>query len=202
MLWAVVLALLAQQSVGFLPALRRRSPDILHLYPITSDLPASIPETIRSKWLFSLLEKRDLEAAAELSNVCFYQPRVVLDTTGAGELELKFLTWLKNLYERVDRSDSFNGNYLGYLSRSGRRLDRPTLAATTDSFILVATPRMVQGTTGQIDDIYSQDAGGLGSPPGSPGSGIVGMVEICLEKADGKLAPPIQLPWKGRLAGD
>lgn len=189
------------------------SPTRLHLYPITDELPPTIPASVCSQWLFSLLQKRDLDAAAALSNTCFYTPRVVINTEGAGQTELRFLEWLKGLHRRVDESDSYNGNYLGYLSRSGGRLDRPTLGASHDSFILVATKRTgVTAGTGEsgsgersgAEEMYVQSRQGADRSPldsHNPHE-IAGMVEVCLEKADGKLAPPIQLPWRGRLTGE
>jgi len=113
----------------------------------------------------------------------FYTPRLALDTTGATGLELRFLEWLKNSFNNMDRSDAYNGNYLGFRSRSGSRLVKPSLAPSLDSFILVAK-KLETSAAQAIDDVK-----------------IAGLVEICLEVADGKLAPPIQLPWKGSLTG-
>lgn len=146
-------------------------------------LPLTIPSSVTDRWSFSLLERRDLNEAAQLSMESFYTPRLALDTTGATGLELRFLEWLKNSFNNMDRSDAYNGNYLGFRSRSGSRLVKPSLVPSLDSFILVAK-KMETSAAQASDDVK-----------------IAGLVEICLEVADGKLAPPIQFPWKGSLTG-
>jgi len=152
------------------------------LYPLShADLSECAPQDVLEKWRFSLLEKDDLGKAAQFALDCFYTPRVILNTEGATGVELWLLNGIKDVYSKVDRSDTYNGNYLGFWSRSNTRLNRPSVAPTSDSLILVATHR---------------------SEPLTTDTKICGMVEVCLEMADGKLAPPIQLPWKGGLNGE
>lgn len=152
------------------------------LYPLShADLSECAPHDVLEKWRFSLLERDDLGKAAQFALDCFYTPRVMLKTEGATGVELWLLNGIKDVYSKVDRSDTYNGNYLGFWSRSNTRLDKPSVAPTSDSLILVATRR---------------------NDPLTTETKICGMVEVCLEMADGKLAPPIQLPWKGGLNGE
>ena len=155
----------------------RGSPSRLGLRPLTVDeIPESIPPSVLDSWVFSLLERKDLAYASQFALDSFYSPRVVFNMQGASSFELWILNGLKVWHEKIDRSDTYNGNYLGFRSRSGDRLSNPNLEPSSDSFILVASPR-------------------------SNSTQIAGLVEICLEVADGKLAPPIQWPWKPKLTG-
>ena len=100
------------------------SPLALFPLPVTI-LPPSIPLDITDTWSFSLLERKDLEMAAQFALDCFYTPRLIMNTYDASETELWLMNAFKTLYEKVDRSDTYNGNYLGFLSRAGNRLNQP-----------------------------------------------------------------------------
>jgi ribosomal protein S18 acetylase RimI-like enzyme len=135
-----------------------------------SYIPWSVLEQSTDRWEYHLLEQSDLDRAAALSAECFFNPRVVFNTSGMSEAEIGIVNFIKNTYTNFELSDSRFSNYVGFRTRGGARLRNPTVGLTSDSLIIAATPK-------NSDKI------------------IAGLVEICLEKPRGSLAPPIRLPW-------
>lgn len=126
-----------------------------------------------TSWNFYLLEHDDLPQASLFTMDCFYKPRIKLDTSGMFSIERFFWDSIMNGYKAIERFDFRYSNFIGIKSRSGKRLRRPDLAYTTDSFVLVAVRA-------------AQDTGDLSSTE------IAGMVEISMESPDGKLPPAIK----------
>lgn len=149
-----------------------------------SELPPiqSMPLATRD-WDFHLLEKDDLPAASTLALECFYRPRLKLDLDGMNGIEKRLWGGLMNFYTDMDQSDNYNGNYLGFRSRSSQRLDKPSLELSTYSFILAATPAAPATADGTTQAAKEK-------------SDIAAIVEICLERPNGKLAPPVQNPFR------
>jgi ribosomal protein S18 acetylase RimI-like enzyme len=121
-------------------------------------------------WSFHLLELKDLNLATDLTSECFYKPRIVLDTNNMNRHEINIWSKVLELYQTYDKFDFRMNNYWGFRTRSGQRLRAPSLNLSHDSFILVATTE---------------------SEPRE----VVGLVEICLEMPNGKLAPPVKFPF-------
>lgn len=160
------------QSIGESSALR--------LYKLDAELPPrSFMPSLAEDWDFHLLERGDIAEAAELAVQCFYSPRLSLNLDGMSDVEKWLWGGIINFYGNLDRSDTRNGNYLGFRSRSGKRLSEPSLALSTDSFILVATPAAKVGDSRKPE--------------------IAAIVEICAELPGGKLAPPIANPFRSRI---
>ena len=170
-------------SQGYYARGRTAESSSIGLHKLEKELPSRDLMPASSKdWDFHLLETSDLRAASELALECFYTPRLTLSLSGMSNTEKWIWGGIINFYGAVDRSDTRNGNYLGMKSRSGNRLSRPSLSLTTDSFILVATPAGNQK--------------GVGPPE------LAAIVEICVEKPGGKLAPPIANPFRKKVARD
>ena len=168
---------------GYYGRCRPSESGIIRLYKLEREFPSrELMPTSSKDWDFHLLETSDLRAASELALECFYTPRITLSLNGMSNTEKWVWGGIINFYGAVDKSDTRNGNYLGMKSRSGNRLSRPSLSLTTDSFILVATPAG-----------YQKGA----SPPE-----LAAIVEICVEKPGGKLAPPIANPFRQKVARD
>ena len=151
----------------------------LCLHKLTgNDLPPMeyMPDAAK-QWDFHLLETTDLPAASTLALDSFYKPRLKLDTTNMTGPEKWIFGGMMKMYSDADKSDTYNGNYLGFRSRSARRLDKPSFDLSSYSFILAATSS-VHTTTND------------GNPE------LAAVVEICLERPSGKLAPPIQNPFR------
>jgi ribosomal protein S18 acetylase RimI-like enzyme len=147
---------------------------LLNLFKLDNELPLREHMPPQSKdWNIYLLERKDLNAAAELAMNCFYTPRLKLNMDGMEGWEKWLWENIMRFYTEMDKSDSRNGNYLGFWSRSRKRLDVPSFELTTDSFILAAT----SATNGCPDELAA-------------------VVEICLETPNGQLAPPIQSPFR------
>jgi hypothetical protein len=166
------------------------SPLCLHKLA-NSELPPiqNMPPAARD-WDFHLLERDDLSAASTLALECFYRPRLKLDLDGMNGAEKWLWSGVMNFYTDMDQSDNFNGNYLGFRSRSSSRLDKPSLELSTYSFILAATPSAA--AIAADPDPAKRTAKGLPE--------IAAIVEICLERPNGKLAPPIQNPFRSPTA--
>ena len=154
-----------------------------------------------------MLETADLPDASSLALESFYKPRLKLDLTGMNGLEKWLWGGLLQVYLDMDRSDNYNGNYLGFRSRSSKRLDRPSFDLSTYSFILAATPKATATASGSISSSSSSSSSSISiSNSTSSGSNSVGneeiaaVVEICLERPTGKLAPPIQNPFRSAVA--
>lgn len=107
-------------------------------------------------------------------------------------------------YSTIDKSDTRNGNYLGMRSRSGNRLKNPSLKLSTDSFILAATPT----TTATLylnplnHNINSKENNQKNGKTDGKLANIAAIVEVCIEKPGGKLAPPIANPFKSKEVKD
>lgn len=128
-------------------------------------------------WKYFLLEEDDLDDAAEFALNCFYEPKLKIKTSNMFPFEAKFWGSIESFFRAWDRQELRSGNKLGFKSRGGQRLLVPSLMPTSDSLILAALSR--NDTTGKI----------------------VGLVEVCLEKADGKLTPALRYPWDSRQPG-
>jgi ribosomal protein S18 acetylase RimI-like enzyme len=121
-------------------------------------------------WRFGLLEEKDMPTAVELSMKSFFKPRLYLNTEGMSGFEAKIASGAINAFTAIERFDSQISNYIGFKSRSGRRLTDPYLKPSKDSIILVAVDKGSQK--------------------------ICGLVEVSLELPDGNMAPPIAKPWR------
>lgn len=142
----------------------------LFLKPLSEEiLQSSVLNDINNsnEWDFYLLERKDINAAVEATIKTFYTPRLILNINGMSGLERIFWTSVINTFQSLDKSDYYNNVFLGFITRSGKRLQYPSLEISSDSLILSATPK---GT-----------------------SDIAGLVEILLEKPEGNIAPSIQL---------
>jgi len=179
------------------------SSSALGLYRLTdADLPAAqcMPDAAQD-WDFHLLETADLPDASSLALDSFYKPRLKLDLTGMNGLEKWLWGGLLQVYLDMDRSDNYNGNYLGFRSRSSKRLDRPSFDLSTYSFILAATPKATATASGSSSSSSFSNSNSTGSGSNSVGNAeIAAVVEICLERPTGKLAPPIQNPFRSAVA--
>eukprot|EP01041_Mallomonas_annulata_P010531 gene10531-21954_t len=133
-----------------------------------TDLPKNFPTY--SDCSFGLLELKDLDEACDLSSDCFFKPLFKVNSASMAPVEKFIVDIFSNMSTSFEQSDHRFGTYLGFQTRSARRLRKPNLLISSDSMVLTAT----NTTTGKI----------------------IGLVEICLEPATGKLAPPIQSPWK------
>jgi len=146
-----------------------------YLVPLTKDIPLSILKEITNNnnnndyqinWDFYLLEMNDIKNAVEATMKTFYKPRLILNMDNMTGIEKIFWTSIDNAFQSLDKGDYYNNVFLGFLTRSGKRLKNPSLDITPDSLILVATPKESQQ--------------------------IAGLVEILLEKPEGNIAPSIQ----------
>lgn len=124
----------------------------------------------QSPWRFGLLEDKDMPMAVELSMRSFFKPRLNLNTEGMSGFEAKIASGIINAFTAIERFDYEISSYMGFKSRSGRRLTEPYLAPSKDSIILVAVDKRSQN--------------------------ICGLVEVSLELPDGNMAPPIAKPWR------
>ena len=190
----LLLALILKKSVPFVTHNSHRylqhqvaNSDAEKVFPLClhkltgNDLPPMeyMPSAAK-QWDFHLLETRDLPAASTLALDSFYKPRLKLDTTNMTGAEKWIFGGMMKMYSDADKSDTYNGNYLGFRSRSARRLDKPSFDLSSYSFILAATSSMHTTATTTND----------GTPE------LAAVVEICLERPSGKLAPPIQNPFR------
>jgi len=148
----------------------------LHLYDI-SKLSGYENQNCDPDWKYFLIEEDDLDAAAELALDCFYVPKVTISTSNMFPVETRFWRSVESFFHKWDKQELRSGNRLGFLSRGGERLTRPSLEPTSDSLIIAALSR--NDTSGKI----------------------IGLVEVCLEKADGKLTPALRYPWDTRKPG-
>lgn len=144
----------------------------LKIYPLNrisqySDFPG-FNDTIS----VGLLEYNDLQQAAQLSFQCFYKARLNLNNKNMSANEKNFASFIVSLYTKFDKFDSWLSNYVGFRSRAGNKLFKPSLDANKDSTLLVAVDNTKP---------ISQN--------------IIGIVEICLDPPNGKLSPPLQFPW-------
>jgi ribosomal protein S18 acetylase RimI-like enzyme len=128
-------------------------------------IPSSIDIT-NSQWDYHLLERNDVNEAVEATIKTFYKPRLILNMNGMTGIEKMFWTSVINSFQSLDKGDYYNNVFLGFITRSGKRLQNPSLEISPDSLILVAT---VKGTRE-----------------------IAGLVEILLEKPEGNIAPSVQ----------
>lgn len=128
-------------------------------------IPSSIDIT-NSQWDYHLLERNDVNEAVEATIKTFYKPRLMLNMSGMTGIEKMFWTSVINSFQSLDKGDYYNNVFLGFITRSGKRLQNPSLAISPDSLILVATEK---GT-----------------------KEIAGLVEILLEKPEGNIAPSVQ----------
>ena len=137
------------------------------------------------QWKFFLLEWSDMDRVTDIALECFYEPKLKLDTSGMGERERAFWNRIIKFIQDWDRLEVMLGNYWGFRTRAGQRLLSPHLEMSTDSLILAAVPYSVCETA-RINNktISAYD--------------IAGIVEICLERADGKLTPCFRYPWSTR----
>ena len=146
-------------------------------------LPANTPQAVLDRWDFHLLERKDLDVASELALECFYEARLALNFEDMDSSSVEYKVWKKIMdsFTSMDKFDTKFGNFLGFYSRSGSRLANPSFERSNESFLLAATEK------GKED---SED--------------VVAMVEICLEKVTGKLAPAIANPFRNKrnLDGD
>ena len=182
------------------PSPARRSSSALGLHRLTdADLPPAdcMPDAAQ-EWNFHLLETADLPDASALALESFYKPRLKLDLNGMNDVEKWLWGGLLQVYLDMDRSDNYNGNYLGFRSRSSKRLDRPSFDLSTYSFILAATPKPT--TTSVSVSSSSSSSSSKTSSRSSGHADIAAVVEICLERPSGKLAPPIQNPFRSHVA--
>ena len=119
-------------------------------------------------WDFYLLERTDVDAAVKATIETFYKPRLVLNMDGMTGIEKFLWSSVDNTFQSLDKGDYYNNVFLGFITRSGKRLQNPSIDISPDSLILVATPK---GKTNVI----------------------AGLVEILLEKPEGNIAPSVQL---------
>jgi ribosomal protein S18 acetylase RimI-like enzyme len=146
----------------------------LHLHPLDIDMmfENNTLEYNRSQYSFSLVEYSDLPSISELSMNCFHTPRLKLNTDGMIGLEKFIWNTALQTYDVFDKFDAKNAHYFGFKSRSNKRLYKPGLYLSIDSIILA------------LKDIQLNQ--------------VVGLVEVCIEAPDGKLAPAfaINSPWR------
>lgn len=139
----------------------------LQLLSISEDIiPSSILKD-NDTWDFYLLERKDVDAAVKVTIETFYNPRLILNMDGMTGIERLLWTSVDNTFQSLDKGDYYINVFLGFITRSGKRLQNPSVDISPDSLILVATPK---------DRIN-----------------IAGLVEILLEKPEGNIAPSIQL---------
>jgi ribosomal protein S18 acetylase RimI-like enzyme len=122
---------------------------------------------------FSLVEEKDLSSAANLSMLCFYNTRIKLNTEGMVGIEKFIWNGVIGAFNKLDKMDAMNAHYIGFKSRSNHRLRNPGVHLSADSILIAMSDK----TNEQL----------------------VGVVEVCLEAADGKLAPAVAMnvPWRG-----
>ena len=120
--------------------------------------------------VIGLLEDEDLRVASDLAMECFFRPSIVVNQETFSRPEMWMINLVTSISLQFDRMESWLGNYVGFKTRSGKRLIAPNLSISPDSFILTASDRK----SGKL----------------------VALVEICLEEPSGKLAPPWQTPFK------
>ena len=75
-------------------------------------------------------------------------------------------------FNSIDKYDARNSHYIGFLSRSNNRLRAPGLYLSQDSMLIALNDRVSHK--------------------------VIGVVEVCLEAPDGKLAPAVAMraPWR------
>ena len=139
----------------------------VHKLDFTEDIPSRY---LSDKWYFGLLEEKDLDYVSDLAASCFYKPGVKINDDNMSGFEKWISEKFVNFSTSFEKFDHRFGAFIGFKSRSAGRLRNPNLQMSSDSFILTACDR--------------------------DSNEIIGLVEICLEAPDGKLAPPIQGPWK------
>lgn len=130
------------------------------------------PRYDSTKYGFALIEEKDLHIAAQLSMLSFYNPRVRLNTSDMLGIEKVVWSGIIGTFNSLDKIDAKNSHYIGFKSRAFRRLSNPGLYISCDSMLLAMT------------ELSSNQ--------------LIGLVEICLEEANGKLAPAVAmpLPWR------
>lgn len=126
----------------------------------------------RSQYEFALVEHQDLGEVAELSMHSFYTPRIALSTDGLVGLSKVFWGTALEVYAVMDRFDARNSHYMGFRSRANIRLVKPGLYLSMDSVLLAIRDKELRKA--------------------------VGVVEVCIEAPDGKLAPgfAFNTPWR------
>ena len=121
-------------------------------------------------WRIGLLEEKELGRAVDISMDGFFKPKLILNENGMGSFERYIARNVVGAFTNFERKDAQISNYIGFKTRSDRRLSNPNLELSKYSFILAAFE-------------ISTDT-------------IVGIVEVSLEEPDGMLAPPVQSPFK------
>ena len=186
----------------------------LNLYDLKNCLEDSDLIKLYSKeWNFHLLETKDLDDVSDLSLECFYEPKVILDTSGMVAMEKQIWNFFIDLNKRIDILETRFGNYYGFKSRLGNRLEQPTLnmEPNFNSIVIVATPTSYKKTTIANNNQNSNNNSKsdnkndkLGKHNINSNSNyndrIAGMVEICLEKSDQTLTAPFRFPWSQKSA--
>lgn len=126
----------------------------------------------RNQYEFALVEYKDLTEVAELSMRSFYTPRLVLNTDGMLGFEKMVWGTALKAYAAIDKHDARNAHYVGFRSRSNNRLMKPGLYLSIDSILLAIRDKQLEK--------------------------VIGVVEICIEAPDGKLAPgfAFNTPWR------
>jgi ribosomal protein S18 acetylase RimI-like enzyme len=148
----------------------------LKLHKLDKELPpkGNMPPSAQ-EWDFHLLEKKDLDNAAVLAMDCFFTPRLKLDLDGMGSAEKWVWANIIKTFTDMDKLDTKNGNWLGFFTRSLKRLEEPNLQPSTFSFILAATHKT------------------------SDGNELAGIVEVGLEETNDDLAPPMRNPFRSPI---
>ena len=167
MLKLVLLLLLVMMIYGYyqLPV-NQNSKTRLNLVSLSEYVIPSSIDITNSQWDYYLLERNDVNEAVEATIKTFYKPRLILNMDGMTGIEKMFWTSVVNTFQSLDKGDYYNNVFLGFITRSRKRLQNPSLEISSDSLILVATQK------GNKE--------------------IAGLVEILLEKPEGNIAPSIQ----------
>jgi GNAT superfamily N-acetyltransferase len=180
-----VLGYLTTFPISYSSVFSRRN--LRRLVDVDSDL-ATRSQIIcpEPQWNYYLVDYSDLTAISDVTLDCFYQPRFHINTSNMSNFEKSVWQTFFQAVDVMDRWEVKLGNYLGFLSRSGSRLIPiySSIEMNGESIILAALPKNHSVPLDQRD-----------SPP------IEGIVELCLERGDGKLTDPIRSPFADWIAG-
>ena len=142
----------------------------LHVYDLRKEVGVFNDATNCGQWCIGLLEEKDLNRAVDISMNGFFRPKLTLDGEGMGSVEKHLARNVIGLFTGFEEREAKFSNYIGFKTRSDRRLLHPNLELSKYSLILA------------VCDMATDE--------------IVGIVEISLEKPNGMFATPLQSPFK------
>ena len=142
----------------------------LRVYELTDIDRFSLNIPKSEMWNIGLMEEQDLEKVSNFLLESFFVPTFKFNSLKVSQFEAWILENIIKFRNYIEKFELYLGNFLGFKTRCGRRLSRPNLLPGEDSLVLI----IVNKITGSV----------------------IGVVELGLEKPNGKLSPAISSPLK------